>query len=348
VARLLPRALVAVVIVGVAIYALRPVPSAKHPIDRTPSRLEAIRKARVWRPTNVRGKDMRAGPQGPGSFMPDQLVRCDYVESTFEGRSPKFDCAITAADRVKVKYGDDNGEVYAEVAATRLFWALGFAADRVYPVRVECHGCPKDRKGKAEPERVDLIDPAAIERRFDGHTVDAEEGHGWTWPELDLIDERAGGAPSAHVDALKLLAATLQHTDSKAVNQRLVIAPDGQPYMLINDLGLTFGRANIMNRNPIGSANLDGWSHTPVWAPGGGCVANIERSYTGTLDHPRIGEPGRAMLSGLLDELTMEQIEDLFDVSRMAERSHRSVRAWADAFEKKRAEIRSRRCVNHT
>jgi hypothetical protein len=348
VVRLLLRAVLAGAIVAVAVYSLRPVASARRPIDRAPSRLEAIRRARVWQPTNVRAKDMRAGPQGPGAFAPDQLVRCDYVEASFEGRSPKFECAITPADRVKVKYGEDNGEVYAEVAATRLMWALGFAADRVYPVRVECHGCPKDRKGKAEPERTDLIDPAAIERKFAGETVDAEEGHGWTWPELDLIDESAGGAPRAHVDALKLVAAMLQHTDSKAPNQRLVIAPDGQPYMLINDLGLTFGRANILNRNPVGSVNLDGWAHTPVWAQGPGCVANIERSYTGTLDHPRIGEEGRAMLSHLLDELTREQIEDLFDVSRLAERGHRSVTAWADAFDRKRAEIRNRRCVNHT
>ena len=33
-------------------------------------------------------------------------------------------------DVVKVKYGEKNGEVYAEIAASRLFWALGFKVDR--------------------------------------------------------------------------------------------------------------------------------------------------------------------------------------------------------------------------
>lgn len=339
---------VGLLLVGMAViaYVFRPVASARHPLDRSARRLEAIQRAQVWMPGDVRTKDLRRGPQGPGAFLPDQLVECDYVEDTFEGKSPKFECALSPDDRVKVKYGAGNGEVYAEVAATRLLWALGFGADRVYPVRVRCRGCPHDFRGKPEPSRSELVDPATVERKFDGRPVGGDEDSGWTWPELDLVDEAAGGAPRAHVDALRLLASMLQHTDSKAVNQRLVVLPDGHPFLLINDLGLTFGRANILNRNSVGSADLSDWAHTPVWAMGPGCVANIERSYTGTLDHPRIGEPGRAMLSGLLDQLSREQIEEMFDVSRIAERSRRSVTDWADAFDRKRAEIRNRRCAN--
>ena len=343
--RWLTRGLVAVVLVAVALYVFRPTASARHPLDATPARIDAIRRAQVWAPTDVAAKDLRRGPQGPGAFAPNQLVRCDYVDAPFDGKSPKFECALTPDDRVKVKYGEANGEVFAEVAATRLLWALGFGADRLYPVRVECHGCPRDFKGSPHPARTVLVDPAAAERKFGGQPLDGDETRGWTWPELDLIDEAAGGAPRAHVDALRLLAAMLQHTDSKAPNQRLVLLSGDHPFMLINDLGLTFGRANILNRNAVGSADLDGWAHTPVWAPGPDCVGNIERSFTGTLDHPRIGEAGRAMLSGLLDQLTREQIEDLFDVSRMAERSHRSVTDWVQAFDRKRAEIRNRRCA---
>jgi hypothetical protein len=328
----------------VAAYVFRPTASARHPLDATPSRLDAIRRAQVWRPTSVGAKDLRRGPQGPDAFLPGQLIACDYVEAAFDGKSPKFECALSAADRVKVKYGADNGEVYAEVAATRLLWALGFGADRVYPVRIQCHGCPKDFSGKPDPSRDTLVDPATVERKFDGRPLGGEEGSGWTWPELDLIDEAAGGAPRAHVEALRLLAATLQHTDSKAPNQRLVLLPDGRPFMLINDLGLTFGRANVLNRGAVGSVSFDDWTGTPVWAAGPDCVANIERSFTGTLDHPRIGEPGRAMLSRLLDELTLAQLADLFDASRIAEHSHRSITDWVDAFERKRAEIRERRC----
>ena len=339
------RWMLAAVIVWTAIYVFRPVASPRHPLDSSPSRLDAIRRAQVYLPTNVRAKDLRRGPQGPGAFLPGQLLRCDYVETVFDGRSPKFECALPGDDRVKVKYGADNGEVYAEVAATWLFWALGFGADRVYPVKVECHGCPEHFTGTPDPARTVLVDPASVERKFAAPPLVTADGSGWAWPELDLIDERAGGASRAQVDALRLLAATLQHTDSKPVNQRIVILPDGRPFMLVQDLGLTFGRANIMNRNRVGSVDFDGWAQTPVWAQGPGCVANIERSFTGTLDHPRIGEPGRALLARLLDDLTDEQIEDLFDVARFAERSHHAVTDWTSAFVRKRHEIDSRRCA---
>jgi hypothetical protein len=336
----------AAALAATAFYVFRPAAAAHRRVDRTAARLDAVRRAQVYTPTDVAAKNLRRGPPGPGAFLPNQLVRCDYLEAAFDGRSPTFECALSGGDRVKVKYGRDNGEVYAEVAATWLFWALGFGADRFYPVRVECHGCPADWQGPSDPSRTVLVDPASIERRFNGRPVDPGEIGGWAWPELDLIDESAGGASPAQVDALRLLAVMLQHTDSKPVNQRLEILPDGRPFMLVHDLGMTFGRANVMNRDGVGSVDLDGWTHTPVWAPGPGCVGNIERSFTGTLDHPRIGEPGRALLSGLLDRLTREQIEDLFDVARFAERSHHSVTDWAAAFERKRAEIRDRRCVN--
>ena len=341
------RAGLAVVMLLAAYVVVRPLPSPSRPRDASAARLDAIRRAQVYLPTDVRRKDLRRGPQVPGAFAPNQLVRCEYRPVLFDGQSPKFECAVSPDDPVKVKYGADNGEVYAEVAATWLFWALGFGADHVYPVRVECHGCPSGFDGPADSTRTVMVDPASIERKFEAAPLSTPAGPGWAWPELDLIDEHAGGAPRAHVDALKLLAAILQHTDSKPVNQRIVVLPDGRPFMLVQDLGLTFGRANIMNRNRVGSVDYDGWAHTPVWSPGPGCVANIERSFTGTLDRPRIGEAGRALLSSLLDQLSREQIEDLFDVARFAERSRHSVTDWTEAFLRKRAEIRDKRCPDH-
>ena len=88
----------------------------------------------VWRPTDVRAIDFRKGPGGPGSFAWNATVYCDYIDKQLEGRSPKFACEVAPGDEVKVKFGGTNGEVYGEVLATRLLWALGFGADRMYPV----------------------------------------------------------------------------------------------------------------------------------------------------------------------------------------------------------------------
>src|SRR6187402_2476504 len=95
-------------------------------------RLAILHRSQVWTPTKVAAMNMAAGPQGPGAFKPGQSVSCSWVDRKLSGNSPKFACVIDGSnkDEVKVKFGVTNGEVYSEVAATRLFWALGFGSDR--------------------------------------------------------------------------------------------------------------------------------------------------------------------------------------------------------------------------
>jgi hypothetical protein len=127
---------------------------------------------------------------------------------------------------VKVKFGGANGEVYAEVAASRLLWALGFGADRMYPVRVICRGCPAEFGGVEQADGTRLFEPAVIERKMPGDNGPAPDG--WSWQELEAVDEKAGGATLAQRDALKLLAVFIQHTDSKPEQQRLICLDDGE------------------------------------------------------------------------------------------------------------------------
>ena len=110
-----------------------------------PNQVEALSRAQVWQPTNVKSMDVRQGPRDSGAFAPMATVNCRHVEKDATGKTPKFACVV-GGDELKVKYGRDNGEIYAEVAASRLLWALGFGADRVYPVRVICAGCPESLK----------------------------------------------------------------------------------------------------------------------------------------------------------------------------------------------------------
>ena len=122
---------------------------------------------------------------------------------------------------------------------------------------------------------------------------------------------------------------------------------------MVNDLGLTFGRASRTNANDESAANLVGWSGTPVWKGDTGCVGNLARSLTGTLHDPIISEEGRRFLSSLLEQLTDRQLHDLFAVARFDLRprspaSGRSgfpaIQEWVDAFKEKRRQIAERRC----
>ena len=99
-----------------------------------------------------------------------ETVRCAHRDKVISGNSPKFTCVIPTDDEVKVKFRRENGEVYAEVATTRLFWALGFPVDRMYPVRVLCEECPASPEGVRENGAV-LFDPASIERKLKGWAI---------------------------------------------------------------------------------------------------------------------------------------------------------------------------------
>jgi hypothetical protein len=82
---------------------------------------------------------------------------------------------------------------------------------------------------------------------------------------LVKVQEQKGGATLAQRDALKLLAVFMQHTDNKVIRAAAVPA-DGRtagsncdkPYMMLHDVGLTFGHANLLNKTNVGSVNFAG------------------------------------------------------------------------------------------
>jgi hypothetical protein len=334
-----------------------------HAPDEDDPRAAVMSRSQLWTPIDVPRMNLRTGPGGPGAFRFRETVVCDYLDKKLDGKSPKFACLIGKHDEVKVKYGGNNGEVYGEVLGTRLLWALGFGADRMYPVNVICRGCPMEFGGIDRPGNEWRFDPAVIERKMPGAEWPPTGKTGWSWADLDRIDRRSEGAPASHRDGLKLLAVFLQHTDSKPEQQRIVCLgttsiepgdPCRRPFLMISDVGLTFGRANLANSNDTSGVNLADWRRTPVWKDGRGCVGNLPHSFTGTLNDPVIGEAGRRFLAGLLAQLSDRQIVELFEVARVSLRlrdprdvhsGFATTREWVDAFKEKRAQIVERRCA---
>jgi hypothetical protein len=326
------------------------------------ARHEAIRRAHVWSPTVVRSVNFRVGPRDKNMVAPGQWITCDYKPTDYGGKSPKFTCIGSGGQEYKVKYGDDNAEVIGEVLASRLLWGLGFGADRMYPVRVRCRGCsedPADHKERAAGTAV--FDPAAIEWKLPGRPLETRPDSGWKWDELDDIGPGAPPNERAHREGLKLLAAFIQHTDSKADNQRLSCPPGAStgrngcsaPLMMIHDLGLTFGRSGLLNKNE-NSVRLAKWAALPVWRNPATCEAQLYGSLTGTVSNPVIREEGRAFLAGLLAQLSDAQLRDLFEISGVKHRpadtkdesAPASVDQWVAAFKSKRAQVVDHRCPN--
>ena len=291
-------------------------------------RLDALARAQVWRAPAVPVGRARLAPSQPPSLS------CKFQITDLGGTAQKFDCTLEDGEQVRVKYGN-TPEIPSEVAASRLLRALGFSADEVMLVEhVRCYGCP------TEPfvtmKAVDLTDTdalykkfvnydryqdfewVAVERKHRGRPIGTDDLKGWAFFELDVIDAAKGGAPRAHVDALRLLAVFLAHWDNKSENQRLVCLseedwPDGgtcrAPLAMIQDIGGAFGPRKV---------DLDGWRAAPMWADRSQCVTSMAAlPYEGATFRPaRITEGGRRHLAGLLDPLSDEQITDLFAGAR--------------------------------
>jgi hypothetical protein len=330
-------------------------------------------RAQIVVPVETAKLDLLAGPQGEGALAPNEQVSCTfaYPDEPLNGVTPKFECAVGPKDIVKVKYGKDNGEVYAEVAASRLFWALGFLADRMYPVRVTCLQCPENpdrvstdewRLGRPGNLKTVVVDPATIERKYDAEEIEVPKFEGWSWAELDAVADNEIGAPRAHVDAFKLLAAFIQHVDSKPDNQALVcpenaIARDAQgnqtcerPFLMVKDLGSSFAAAHKFTALPFPKMELESWHSAPVWRDAKSCRANLTASTKGTLEHPQISEAGRSFLAERLSRLSDKQLRDLFTASRVEQRKEQwngrevTVDDWVRVFKEKRDQIADHRC----
>ena len=322
-------------------------------------RIEALSRAAVWRqPPPISKARLAADPKQP------KTLSCTFEISELHGTAPKFDCRLENGDRIRVKYGR-SPEVPSEVAATRLLHTLGFGADdmTLYET-VRCYGCPtepfitmktlglagaQELYGKVmNPSSYKDFQWAAVEKKFPGRSIETEDVEGWAFFELDLIDPKQGGAPRAHVDALRLLAVFLSHWDNKSENQRLVCMsekdwPEGgicqRPFALLQDVGSAWGPRKV---------DLEAWSQSPMWSDRASCTTSMDHlPYHGATFKPvKISDAGRTFLGNLLSQLRDDQVRDLFMSARfdhvsglLGTRDAAPVGEWVKTFTTKVARI---------
>jgi hypothetical protein len=310
------------------------------------AREEIFRRAQVWLEPRVALEDVRLDANPSNDFQRDQEVACRFEPKALGGNTPKFDCKLDSGETIRVKYGFDNEEVYAEAAASRLLTALGFPTDDVYVVAsVRCYGCPADpfKNAAAVPaDRSVEFGAVIIERPRKGRRIETRKLEGWRWRELPKIDAAAGGASRAHLDAFRLMAIFLSHWDNKPENQRLICLDDGcrRPLAMVHDLGGTFGPFKV---------DLNGWASRPIWADASTCTVSMRGlPYDGSNFHDvRISEAGRVFLAERLQRLSDAQIEQLFAGARFdrgpgRDPAGRDIANWVRAFKAKREAISNR------
>lgn len=318
-------------------------------------RVDALSRATVWAApaTPIAQARLGSDPDQP------QSIECTFAVTDVGGTAPKFDCTLENGERIRVKYGR-TPEIPSEVAVSRLLHTLGFGADDVMLVpKLRCYGCPAepfvtmrtlglagahDLYGKVmNKDSYKDFEWVAVERKHWGRAIETDEIEGWAFFELDLIDPKKGGAPKAHVDALRLLAVMIAHWDNKSENQRLVCLsekdwPDGgkcsKPLAMLQDVGSSFGPRKV---------DLEKWEQFSMWADRASCTATMDGlPYNGATFKPtKISDAGRKHLASLLEQLTDQQITALFSGARfdqakgMVGFNASPVSEWVRVFKKK-------------
>ncbi|MEZ0391336.1 MAG: hypothetical protein ACAH59_03910 [Pseudobdellovibrionaceae bacterium] len=312
-------------------------------------RKQLLKNAVVWQqPVEEKtGKtmDLFGGPETTKKLQFGQKIECDFVFDVFDGGySPKFKCQL-GDKKVKIKYyNGNNRELFSEVIAGRLFWALGFGTDQNYMAEVHCRNCPHDdpfrwvdprtkesNSGifkrdledglKAEDLKAKYINTenfqgtrvfpfAVVEAKFEGKEVGL-----WGWDEISKNSNRK------HVDALKLLVALLQHADNAdkqnllvCKKENLIKAGDGtvigckQAHAYVQDLGGTFGGGGP-KISVGGAANYNEWQSIPVWNDRGQCEIYLIPAGTPSssqLRTSKISKAGRDFLLSRLEPLAQK------------------------------------------
>lgn len=231
----------AMVVVGLTWAAAHEVPALTAIITSPRARARYLAYATIWRaPEALTPDDILDGPKGafPYTFQQataDEGIDCLFAKPGKElgGNSLKFLCTTNDGRPLRVKYWDPvvaqgNREVFAEVAATRLLWALGFDALPAYSLNVSCQGCPRN-PFKGEGPAGLREDVGAVQAYPPGgpwilSRNDRDEG--WSWRELDEAIGALAPGPErvrqrTHFDALTLLSVFMQHGDRKPEQQAL-------------------------------------------------------------------------------------------------------------------------------
>jgi hypothetical protein len=227
---------------------------------------------------------------------------------------------------------------------------------------LRCYGCPLEpfatskavhaiRAGGVYAHVLDYrgfhdYEWVALERKYDAWPIETPTQEGWAFPELTHVDAARGGAPRAHVDALRLVAVFLAHWDNKADNQRLVCdardwtegTPCAAPLMMLQDLGATFGPRKV---------NLRRWRASTIWSDRNRCRVTMRHlPYSGaTFEDVQVGEDGRQLAGRLFASLSDDDIADVFRGARFDQERGlfsdvRPVAAWVEAFKSRVSVIR--------
>jgi hypothetical protein len=176
-------------------------------------------------------------------------------------------------DELRVKYFRGEWpevryrEMFTETVVSRLFWALGIPADRVYmPASVRCFGCGKEPFGQQTPEpstEARTIGLASVKRPYEGRKIFVVRksgflglgmtyDHGWGFREIGHSLPNATESQRIENEVLAVALNVVAYHNLHSYQNDLRCRPNAwnrqtgecsDPVAYISDVGGTFGGA---------------------------------------------------------------------------------------------------------
>ena len=218
--------------------------SAKRPEAELLKKAEPV----FWvDPGDIRSKDLFHGPGGVGG---EPKLPLKYVKEDKGGTTPKFEVEDANGTKWKAKLGD---ETQPEVVASRILWAVGFAANTNYVIpETTIAGIETQQKrGRL------LIGPGGrlANVRLQRTNRDWEKVGAWNWR-----DKRNKGR--REFNGLRVMMAVLNNWDLKGQNNAIFSEKDDPSKLLFgtSDVGASFGMSGRSYTDEMTKNNVNAYA----------------------------------------------------------------------------------------
>jgi len=265
----------------------------------------------VWQQVDITSRDTLRGPASDG--LAPALAKVKLLGKQPGGNNLKYRVEDANGREWVVKIADES---QAEVAANRLLWAIGYRTeiDQIVP-RISIDGIGNYNNA-----------------RFEARAKEISRGERWSWTNNPL-------AGTKEFDGMRLMMALVNNWDLKDDNNA-IISEGGKTYVIVSDMGSSFGRLAISNTSRSGRSVSKAEHYAEANFIKGVNGGMVELDYRGGgAEHLKgISVENARWLAGLLTQLSDKQISDAF---RAANYSNEDVNIYTAAVKARIAALES-------